>query len=346
MTIWHRKGINGMKEKQKQLTLAREFVSTNEYLQQKKDLVLLTLQGSRGYGVHSNTSDFDIKGVYMEPIEELLGYGGITESDMDTDNDTSLYSFRRAIELLCKGNPSMLNIIGCKPIESLYATEVGKQLVETREMFYTTKCIQTFGGYATRQLNQLESFLTYDLDTQKLQRRVERSLRQAVSHFNETYPNVGELGVKNENGVLIVDFKGLVCPLEEIKGVLSEIRNIHQQYLQLGKLTGRNNRPTPQKIDKHASHLVLLYVQLIDILEGKGLVTYMGGRIPELLRIKEGYYRNVDNTYKPAFFELVEKYQEKVDELAKTTTLPPYVDSVKVQEFVYECTCKHHKVRG
>ena len=72
----------------------------------------------------------------------------------------------------------------------------------------------------------------------------------------------------------------------------------------------------------------------IDILEKGEIRTRRTDDLPLLLAIRRGDYMQADGTFSPAFYEILEEYERKLDEAAAKTTLPDNPDMDKVEKFV------------
>ncbi len=76
-----------------------------------KNLILFeAISGSRSFGLATENSDTDIRGVYYLPKEDFFGLNYIPQISNET-NDITYYEIGRLIELLQKNNPNILEII-------------------------------------------------------------------------------------------------------------------------------------------------------------------------------------------------------------------------------------------
>lgn len=89
-----------------------DFLRENERLKGK--IVFLTLGGSYSYGTNIDTSDVDIRGCALNQSSDLLGLTHF-EQVVDTQTDTTVYSFNKLINLLINCNPNTIEMLGCKP---------------------------------------------------------------------------------------------------------------------------------------------------------------------------------------------------------------------------------------
>lgn len=87
-------------------------------------------------------------------------------------------------------------------------------------------------------------------------------------------------------------------------------------------------------MNKHAMHLIRLYLLCLDILEKEDIVTYRGDDLPLLMSIRKGDYQLEDGTYRPEFFEMVSDFEKRLNYAKQNTSLPDTPDMKKVEEFV------------
>ena len=117
---------------------------------------------------------------------------------------------------------------------------------------------------------------------------------------------------------------------KDISGVINEINSVLKDFsVHIGH---RNKKKDTYHLNKHAMHLVRLYLMCFDILEKQEIVTYRENDIDLLLKIKNGYYQQEDGNYKPEFYKMVDSFEEKLKELNEKSTLPETPDIEKIQE--------------
>lgn len=133
---------------------AYEFLRTNSHL--GDNICLLYLSGSYAYGTNVEDSDIDLRGVALNSKKEiLLGQDFISVTDESTD--TTIYSFKKMIKMLCSNTPTAIEIFGLKPEHILYANSIGKKLLTKQDMFLTKRVGPAFYGYIKDSLKLLES---------------------------------------------------------------------------------------------------------------------------------------------------------------------------------------------
>lgn len=71
------------------------------------NIILLGLGGSHAYGTFTPTSDTDIRGIALNPAQDLL-LGRDFEQVENRATDTVVYSFNKMVELLSECNPNTI----------------------------------------------------------------------------------------------------------------------------------------------------------------------------------------------------------------------------------------------
>lgn len=124
---------------------------TVEELRPGNHLLLRCRSGSHAYGLATEQSDEDLRGVFLLPYERLLGLDYLPQI-ADATNDRSYYELGRFLELLGKANPTALELLGTTGEDVLYRHPA----LETFrvEDFLTKACRHTFAGYASSQIRK------------------------------------------------------------------------------------------------------------------------------------------------------------------------------------------------
>lgn len=127
--------------------------------------ILIALTGSRGYGLATETSDYDYRGVFVATKPYYLGFNQIEQKDRGwteeeglftyLSKDTCIYELKKFLELSADNNPNILELLWFK--DYVHLTEVGKTLMEHKQMFLSKKVKHTYAGYGYAQLKKLES---------------------------------------------------------------------------------------------------------------------------------------------------------------------------------------------
>jgi predicted nucleotidyltransferase len=124
---------------------------TVQHLHDEKLILLSALSGSHAYGLNHADSDIDLRGVFILPQKKLYGFH-TPEQVSDDKNDTIYYELGRFLNLLCKNNPNLLELLA-----------VTNDVIQQRhpmmehvkaEMFLSKLCRNTFAGYAREQIKK------------------------------------------------------------------------------------------------------------------------------------------------------------------------------------------------
>lgn len=121
---------------------------------------------------------------------------------------------------------------------------------------------------------------------------------------------------------------------QDMVGVYNEVSAVLKDFST--HIGHRNQKKDDYHLNKHAMHLVRLYMMCFDIFEKQDIITYRKDtpNYDLLLKIKEGYFQEKDGNYNPKFYRLIDDYESKLKELAEKTTLPDEPDIGKIQELI------------
>ncbi|MBL3655656.1 nucleotidyltransferase domain-containing protein [Fulvivirga sediminis] len=120
-------------------------------LKDKGLIIYECLSGSHAYGLATEHSDEDIKGVFVLPEEEYFGLDYVDQVS-DESNDIVYYELRRFVELLTKSNPGALEMLYSPDDTILHIHSAFEPLRKLQLL--SKKCQDTFGGYAATQVRK------------------------------------------------------------------------------------------------------------------------------------------------------------------------------------------------
>ena len=113
--------------------------------------------------------------------------------------------------------------------------------------------------------------------------------------------------------------------------MMNTLHTVVRDYDKIGK---RNHKKDDNHLNKHAMHLVRLFMMGIDILEKGEIRTHRPETDLELLRsIRNGDYMQ-ENILTPAFYEIVTDYEQRFHEAEARSILPDNPDMKAVGTFV------------
>lgn len=318
-----------------------DFLRTNPHL--KNHIILLTLGGSHAYGTNVEGSDVDLRGCAVNSTEDLLGLSSF-ETFENKETDTVIYSLNKLIDLLINCNPNVIEMLGSKPV---WVHPDGQKLIDNRKLFLSKKAIHSFGGYANAQLRRLQNAVARDRVTQPEQEKhIMNALKQSIYAFNGKY-NMDNAQIKlflkkssepDKDVEVCGDINLTDFPIRQFSSLMNDLSNVIRTY---NTLNNRNKKKDFAHLNKHAMHLIRLYLMAIDIFEKEEIITYRENDRDFLLSIRNGKYQNEDGTYKPEFFEFVTELENKMKYAMENTNLPDKPNIKKIEELVIEINKKH-----
>ena len=313
---------------------------------------MLTLGGSLAYGTNlPGKGDIDLRGFAFEPAEQVIGIVPNFETIQNKETDTVIYSFNKFVKLLMENNPNILETLGCRADQYFFAGSVAQELAQNLDKFVHKRVFHTFGGYAKMQLDRMENIIyNNSIDGRREAEHIRNALERAMYNFNERYSKFasGSVAIRivpseddPEETNVVLDMHLEDFPIEQVAGMLSEFKNIKDTHK---NLSHRNRKSTPEKLDKHAMHIIRLFVTGTELLETGKMVTFRGKEQDMLLSVRKGYFRNPDGTYNSAFYDLKEELEKKFEYAKAHTVLPDKPDYAWINEFVYKVN--YHIVQG
>lgn len=123
----------------------------------KKNILLQGIVGSTAYGLAGPDSDKDTLGIYLAPLDSVLGLGGaqaVSESHVTTEPDVTLHELGKYLSLALRCNPTVLELMWLTSytVES----DAGTALVAQRQYFLSDGYVRNaYGGYAKQQADRL-----------------------------------------------------------------------------------------------------------------------------------------------------------------------------------------------
>lgn len=118
----------------------------------EEKVIFECIVGSHAYGTNIDTSDIDIKGVYQQQNNDVLGFK--YKEQINKDKDTTFYEVRRFLELAATANPTILEMLFVDEQFIKTMTPQFKILRDYRHLFLTKQCRNSFGGYAMAQIKK------------------------------------------------------------------------------------------------------------------------------------------------------------------------------------------------
>lgn len=314
------------------------FIRENGHL--GKHLILLGLAGSYSYGTNIEGSDIDVRGITLNQKSDLIGLTQF-EQYVDEYTDTVIYAFNKIVTLLLSCNPNSIELLGLKPEHYLYLNDIGQMLLDNKILFLSRRAIQSFGGYADAQLRRLQNALARDTFPQsEKEQHIFNSVKNAMHSFNSSYRNFenGSMEIFIDKAInpeleteIFVNANMTHYPLRDYANMWNTMANIVRDYEKIGK---RNKKKDDLHLNKHAMHLIRLFLMALDILEKGEINTYREKEHDLLMDIRFGKYQKEDGTFRDEFYEMLSDFEKRLNYAAENTNLPEEPDLSKVQDLV------------
>lgn len=280
-------------------------------------VILLVRAGSHAYGLNTEASDLDVRGVAVPPRHYFLGFLNRFEQVVQREPvDLTVFGITKFFALAADCNPNVIEILWTDPSDRLeVASPCGEWLLDGRELFLSRKARLTFSGYAMAQLKRIRTHRRWLLDPP----------REKPTRAGHGLP---------ENTVIPADVLGAIAALEdaatgvafpphvmEIYARERRYQTALREWRQFQHWQAHRN-PARAAIEarhgydcKHAMHLVRLMRMCREILSGRGVLVRRPDR-DELLAIRHGAW-SYDQ-----LMEWAEAQDAAITAIAATSTLP------------------------
>ncbi|MBQ6230769.1 MAG: nucleotidyltransferase domain-containing protein [Eubacterium sp.] len=319
-------------------TTEYSFIHTDPRLGER--IILLGVTGSYGYGTNREGSDVDMRGITLDLSSDLIGFTEFEQFE-DRITDTVIYSFNKIVRLLLSCNPNTIEILGIADDKYVIKNEIGQELLDNKDMFLSKRAAASFGHYADAQLRRLQNAIARDSMTQPdREEHIMRSVIHALDDYNrrQVLGGLGETRLYIDDAVteglekeIFVDGEMKHLPLRAYNDMMNTMNNVIRDYDKIGK---RNKKKDENHLNKHAMHLVRLFMMGTDILQNGLIRTRRPDDELELLRsIRDGAFMK-EGKLDDEFYSIVSEYERKYAEAEKHSKLPDNPDMVHVERFV------------
>ena len=317
------------------------------------NIILEIVGGSRLYGTHVETSDYDYLGIFIPKYKELLlSTQQIKEKNLSiisklpngkNDNkaiDRKMFAYSTFMKLLCQNNPNIIEMIFVNSENIVSKTQFGQNILDNRHLFPHQGIIKRFIGYSNGQSHKMQ------IKTDKFNEM------RVILEYLETIDNkkvVAELQYDKEFDKVLK-----YCKTKEVKQDQQVKRVIRQneQFLVIGdlnipnsvyikdakrRLKGRISKATnrTELISNHGydskfgMHLIRILLEGRDLLRDCEL-TYPLKEVDMLMDIRNGKYKISD------IFSIRDGLLSEIKSLEKTTKLQKNIDQKAVDDFIYK----------
>jgi len=149
---------------------------TIDTLREKNLIIFEAIMGSHAYGTSMPTSDTDIRGIYIQPKDDIYGFGYVDQV-ADNKNDIVFYEIKRFLELVRTNNPNILELLNAPEDCIVYKDPIFDIILEQKKNFITKQCKNSFAGYAIGQIKKARGY------NKKINWEEEQMVRKNVLDF-------------------------------------------------------------------------------------------------------------------------------------------------------------------
>lgn len=113
--------------------------------------------GSRAFGLETEESDTDRRGVYLPPADLHWSLYGVPEQLENDGNEECYWELQKFLIMALKGNPNILECLYTPLVE--HATPLAEELLAMRDAFLSRLVYQTYNGYVMSQFKRMQADL-------------------------------------------------------------------------------------------------------------------------------------------------------------------------------------------
>lgn len=123
-----------------------------------QDNVLYVIRcGSRAYNCHTESSDDDYKGFFVNTYDSYLGFLDKIEQFELKEPDATLYEISKFFKLAIVSNPNIIEVLFVDDSDRLHVSSLAEDILSQRELFLSKKIFHSMSGYAYSQMARLET---------------------------------------------------------------------------------------------------------------------------------------------------------------------------------------------
>lgn len=121
--------------------------------------ILKVIVGSRLHGLYNENSDYDIRGIFLHPLIDIISPFRDPKNTqwIEGDEDNTAFELREFCKMATKGNPTILEILYSNQVRE--TSELGDELRANKQKFLDTdRIFEAVKGYSHNQYNKMNLF--------------------------------------------------------------------------------------------------------------------------------------------------------------------------------------------
>ena len=111
--------------------------------------------GSRAYGLATDDSDTDRRGIYLPPANLQWSLYGVPEQIENDENQEAYWELQKFLIMALKANPNILECLYTPIVE--HVTPLAQELLDMRATFLSRVVYQTYNGYVMSQFKRMQA---------------------------------------------------------------------------------------------------------------------------------------------------------------------------------------------
>ncbi|HEX9189893.1 MAG TPA: nucleotidyltransferase domain-containing protein [Vicinamibacteria bacterium] len=299
-------------------------------------VIFETVHGSRAYGLATESSDTDLRGVFVPPPLSFHGFLE-TADQIEPSAERVLYEIRKFFRLAAACNPTVVEVLFTEPADHVRVSLEGRRLLDRRSEFLSRLAGDSFGKYGLAQLQRIRTHRRWLLSPPK--GKPERAgyglpERSTISRDEQGAVEAMIGDGRLSEADLPPSFLALLDRERRYRSALRE----WQQYQEWT----RSRNPARAELErqfgydtKHAMHLLRLLRMAVEILT-TGEVLVRRPDAEELRAVRRGSL-----TFE-ALLEQAEGLGSRLEGLAEASALPARPDEARLNAFCGELVAAVH----
>ena len=128
----------------------------NEQELAKRYLIYKCRSGSHSYGMATEHSDLDVRGIFIAPPEYTIGCLKNVEQVEVPGEDTVIFELGKFVSLAAQCNPNIIELLFSDEADILHTSPAFEQLKAHRNLFISKAAKFRFSGYAMAQMKRIK----------------------------------------------------------------------------------------------------------------------------------------------------------------------------------------------
>lgn len=120
-------------------------------------VIFRCITGSRAYGLDTDDSDTDRRGIFLPPAELHWSLFGVPEQWENDATQECCWELQKFLTLALKANPNVLECLYSPLIE--HAGPLARELLDMKDAFLSRLIYQTYNGYVLSQFRKMSADL-------------------------------------------------------------------------------------------------------------------------------------------------------------------------------------------